>query len=191
MSRTRFRWRAQCTRRSTLLSPCRQQMVLPRIAGARRLSPRRLRGTIAYSGRVTTTRLKSSAFGYGNTPRPVAGTTRPIQPRVNQPNAGNAFAGYGRGSTTLQQSARGAAVAGGAIEPAVAGIAIAWRMPARASAYGTACCGAPTRSGSASAAMPAWRRPSRQTRRACGGTAARASLPGARGDSSDQTWRKR
>src|SRR5215207_6597254 len=49
-----------------------------------------------------------------------------------------------------------------------AGIATDWRTPARARVHGTARCGAPTRPGSASAAIQASPRPSRQDQRACG-----------------------
>ena len=50
-----------------------------------------------------------------------------------------------------------------------AGIAIAWRTRARARAPGTACFGAQTRSGNASAAIQAWPPRSRRSRGACGG----------------------
>ncbi len=87
-----------------------------------RWQPNNNRRPNAYSGRPTT-RPAANDFGYG----------KPNQPRPNQAGAG-AFSGYGRGSTALQDSARGAQSLGGSRPhnkpPGAAGSLPSYKPPA-------------------------------------------------------------
>ena len=73
-----------------------------------------------------------------------------------------------RGERRRLRAARRQAARAGALFPVPALLSPRPRQPERGR-DGTGRCGAPTRSGSASAAIPAWPRLSRRGRRACGG----------------------